>query len=269
MHKKMTDKERLDDIAARMKACGLKSAEEAKEERETEYYARYGSKEKYTGEEVGIAFLWEFIKVYKGSVIDIIPDKERTKMVKSLDNYEDMLAYSRYRDIYWHFLVKVNEHECECAEARFWYLKLKLAIADGDQYREDETDESLVPVFDFSWYYSPTEKSPKNNLEKIQTIYNVYKRAVYVCRCLEVGIEIIAQTLGIDDSPFRGMELFGTYFKEANKLARTHKDLGLKPIKKKELEPHPTTIENARHAASFIMNDPDQVNYVFHDMLEI
>jgi len=266
--KNMTDEERLEDTKARMKTWGIK----AEEEREEEYYKRYGEEiqERYTGEQVGYAFLVEFIKVYKGSTVSIIPDDKRTKMVNSIDNYEDMFVYTRYRDIYWHYLVKVNEHECKTTEARFWYMKLKLAIADGDQYREDETDESLVHALDFmSWYYSPTGEPPENNLQKIQTIFNAYKRTLYVCRCIEVGVEIISQALGIDDSPFRGMELFGTYLQNANKLVRTYKELGLKPIRKKELEPGTTLIANARHIASFVKDDPDQVNYVFKDMLEI
>jgi hypothetical protein len=265
---KQEPKNTIEDIEARIHAMGGKTPDEAKKEREAEYYRQHTTKEKYTGSEVGFAFLHEFIRVYKGSVVDIIPDEERLRMVKSLDNYEDMAIYQKYREIYWHFLVKVNEHERQVAEAKYWYLKLKLAIADGDQMRKDETDDTSTFEY-WSWFLSPTGESPKNNLEKIQTIFAQYKRMLYVCRCIEVGIEIIAQALGIDNSPFRGMELFGTYFDEANKLARTHKELGLKPIRKKDLEPGRAVIKNARYAASFIENEPDRVHDVFHDMLEI
>jgi hypothetical protein len=210
---------------------------------------------KYTGEEIGLAFLREFARVYQGHIKDMIPDQERAAMVAALDNYEDMAAYAKYREIYWHFLVKVNEHECACAEARYWYLKLKAAIADGDQLKIDETD-----------YFLNDEKT---NHEKIETILTKYKRFLYVCRCIEMGVEIVAHFLGIGDSPFRGIELSGTCFKEANKLLREHKELKLKPIRKKDIEPENILLENARVYSQSVKEKPENFNFVFHDMLEI
>ena len=51
--------------------------------------------ERKTGEEVGRAFLWEFIKAYKGCP-ETISDEERTKMVKSLVDKKDLSIYSNY-----------------------------------------------------------------------------------------------------------------------------------------------------------------------------
>jgi hypothetical protein len=220
-----------------------------------------------TGEEVGRRFLVEFIEVYKGEITSIIPDEERARMVETLNTVEDLRTYSKYRDIYWHFLVKVNEYETVCAEARYWYLKLKIAIADGTQMKNDETDSFLNDGWE--WLFSPRGELPKTNHDKIQTILARYTRYLYVCRCIEVGIEVVAQSLGISDSPFRGKELNNTYFNEVNKLTQEHKELKLKPIKEKDIKPGRALIIKAKYFAKFVKDSPNAIHDVFRDMLEI
>lgn len=195
-----------------------------------EYYKRYGTQERYTGEEVGFAFLNEFIRVYKGSTVDIIPDRERAKMVNSLGNYKDMSIYQKYREIYWHFLVLTSDREGAATDARYWFLKFKMAIADGDILKKDETDDFGV----YSLWAGVEEIT--NNREKIEGIHGRYCRALYVCRRLEIVMEIIAKAVGIDDSPYRGSELFNTYLEETNKIIHANKDLPVKPINTKDFE---------------------------------
>lgn len=48
---------------------------------------------KLSGEEVGIAFLLEFIRVYQGHSEDTIPDEKRSEMVAALTDQDD-LTYS-------------------------------------------------------------------------------------------------------------------------------------------------------------------------------
>ena len=229
---------------------------------------------KYTGEEVGLAFLWEFTRVYQGHIKDIIPDQERTEMVAALDNDEDMTAYVKYREIYWNFLVKTSEHESARSEARYWYLKLKAAIADGDQLKIDETDDFLNNSW--TWYFSQAKsaslrETPKTNHEKIEKILAKYERCLYVCKCIEIGTEIITHALGIGDSPFNGIgvEQAGAYFKEVNKLLREHKELRLKPIRKKDIKPPQDVLDNARVYARSIKDKPEDFDFVFHNMFKI
>jgi hypothetical protein len=227
-----------------------------------EYHSRYGKHdEKWTGTEVGLAFLQEFIKVYKGSLADIIPDEERAKMVASLDNLEDMAIYQKYRDIYWHFIVITSQYEQYCTEARYWYLKLKSAIADGDQMKNDETDDFLNT--------SPTGEVPKTNHEKIQMVLAHYIRCLYLCHGTETGMEIITNSIGIDDSPFRGTELHNTYLKDANKLIRAHKELKLKPVRKKDLELSQANLDNIAYLAASILDNPDVMSHIFTDAFDI
>jgi hypothetical protein len=242
------------------------------EEQAKEFVKNLGEKttpHKYTGEEVGLAFIWEFIRVYKGHSENTIPDEKRGAIVAALNNQDDITTYLRYRDIYAYFSNTTLWYERIIARVQLEYMLLKAAMADGDTMREDEIDSFFLPDASWNWFFSPTGEKPQNNHEKIETILNVCKRSLYVCRCIETGTKLIAQSLDIEESPFDGNGKVDWILKIINKLIRNHKELNLKPLKKRDIEPSRRQIEDMTEYSKRVKYNPSEFNFVFQDAVDI
>jgi hypothetical protein len=220
---------------------------------------------KYTGAEVGIAFLVEFIEVYKGKEQSIIPDEERAKMVDSLSKEESRI-YQKYRNIYLHFLNLMQEYQKKCWQARYLYLKIKMAIADGDTLKKDETDSGIIDYDLFSiiniWGETDDNANITTNRGKITGLHGYFNRMLFMCRSIETTIEVVAQAVGIDNSPFKGPEMseVENIAKSANKFFTVNKKHGVGWIKISGFDTElKTRINNARTLAANVTTNPDVI----------